>query len=177
MDNLFIDSPLDGAMIELAEVDDKIFSSGAAGVGIAIKNPCGKIFSPFAGTVQFIALPGVIGLKSFSGAEILIHVGLNTCKLIGKSFQPQVTAGDIIRRGKILLTFDPQEIIRAGFDSTTPIVVTNPENFGDIVFELGERKIFAQRAEHANYFAGSVDFGKFIALLQTRHLPIQRRSV
>ena len=152
MENLIIDSPLDGAMIELAEVDDKIFSSGAAGVGIAIKNPCGKIFAPFGGTVQFIASPGVIGLKSFSGVELLIHVGLNTCKLIGKSFLPQVRAGDIIRRGQLLLTFDPQEMTRAGFDSATPIVVTNAENFGDIVFELGGQKIFVQRAAHDELF-------------------------
>ena len=151
MENLIIDSPLDGSMVALAEVDDKIFSSGAAGCGIAIKNPCGKIFAPLGGTVQFIASPGVIGLKSFSGVELLIHVGLNTCKLIGKSFLPRVTAGDIIRRGQLLLTFDATEITRAGFDSTTPIVVTNPENFGDIVFELGERKIFAQRGE--NFYA------------------------
>lgn len=154
MENLLIDSPLNGTMIELAEVDDKIFSSGAAGVGIAIKNPCGKIFAPFGGTVQFIASPGVIGLKSFSGVELLIHVGLNTCKLIGETFKPQVTAGDIIRRGQILLTFDATEMTRAGFDSTTPIVVTNPENFGDIVFECGGRKIFAQRGEHVKLCFG-----------------------
>lgn len=76
----------------------------------------------------------------------MIHVGLNTCKLVGETFQPRVTAGDTIRCGQILLTFDPQEMIRKGFDTTTPVVVTNPENFGDIVFELGGQKIFAQRA-------------------------------
>lgn len=151
MDNLLIDSPLNGSMVALAEVDDKTFSSGAAGIGIAIKNPCGKIFAPFGGTVQFIASPGVIGLKSFGGVELLIHVGLNTCKFIGETFLPQVQAGDIIRRGQILLTFDANEMTRAGFDSTTPIVVTNPENFGDIVFELGGRKIFVQHAE--NFYA------------------------
>ena len=149
MEKLFIDSPLNGTAIELAKVNDKIFSSGAAGRGIAIKNPDGKIFAPFDGTIKFFASPGVIGLKSFGGVELLIHVGLNTCKLIGETFKPKVAAGDTIERGQILLTFDPQEMIRAGFDSTTPVVVTNPENFGDIVFRLGERKIFAQRAERS----------------------------
>ena len=147
LENLFIDSPLNGTLIPLDEVNDKIFSSGAAGRGVAIKNPDGKIFAPFAGVIKFFASPGVIGLESFGGVELLIHVGLNTCKLIGESFQPQVTAGDRIRHGEILLTFDPQEMIRAGFDTTTPVVVTNPENFGDIVFGLGEQKIIVQYAE------------------------------
>ena len=148
LESLILDSPLRGTLIALDEVNDKIFSGGAAGRGAAIKNPDGKIFAPFAGTVEFCASPGVLGLKSFGGVELLIHVGLNTCKLLGETFQPRVTAGDTIRRGEILLTFDPQEMIRGGFDSTTPVVVTNPENFGDIVFRLGARKIFAQRAAH-----------------------------
>lgn len=143
MENLFIDSPLKGTLIELAKVRDKIFSDGAAGRGIAIKNPDGKIFAPFGGIVKFLASPGVIGLESFNGIELLIHVGLNTCKLIGETFKPQVAVGDTIRRGQILLTFDPQEISRAGFDTTTPVVVTNHENFGDITFQLGEQKIIA----------------------------------
>ncbi|MBQ4405125.1 MAG: PTS glucose transporter subunit IIA [Selenomonadaceae bacterium] len=144
-ENLFIDSPLNGTLIALADVDDKIFSRGAAGKGVAIKNPDGKIFAPFGGSVKFFASPGVIGLKSFGGVELLIHVGLNTCKLVGESFKPQVAVGDIITRGQILLTFDPQEISRAGFDATTPVVVTNPENFGDIVFKLDGQKVFVQR--------------------------------
>ena len=144
MEDLIIDSPLNGKLIELGEVSDKIFSSGAAGRGVAVKNPAGKIFAPFSGTIKFLASPGVIGLKSFGGVELLIHVGLNTCKLIGESFKPRVAVGDTIKRGQILLTFEPQELTRAGFDATTPVVVTNPENFGDIVFRLGEQKIIAQ---------------------------------
>lgn len=141
MRNLVIDSPLSGRLIELSEVNDEIFSSGAAGRGMAIKNPAGKIFAPFEGTIKFLASPGVIGIESFSGVEMLIHVGLDTCKLKGKSFKPRVTAGDRIRRGQILLTFEPQEISRAGFDTTTPVVVTNHEIFGDIIFQLGRQKI------------------------------------
>ena len=152
LENLIIDSPLNGTLIPLSEVDDEIFSGGAAGKGVAIKNPDGKIIAPFGGTTEFLAEPGVIGLKSFGGVELLIHVGLNTCKLIGESFKPQVAAGDTFRRGQVLLTFDPEEMIRAGFDSTTPVVVTNPENFGDIVFRLGGQKIFAQRADRESFF-------------------------
>ncbi len=144
-ENLFIDSPLNGTLIALDKVDDKIFSRGAAGKGVAIKNPYGKIFAPFGGSVKFFASPGVIGLKSFGGVELLIHVGLKTCKLVGETFKPQVAVGDIFTRGQILLTFDPQEISRAGFDATTPVVVTNPENFGDIIFELDGQKVFVQR--------------------------------
>ncbi|MBR4642041.1 MAG: PTS glucose transporter subunit IIA [Selenomonadaceae bacterium] len=150
MEKLFIDSPLNGTAIELEKVNDKIFSSGAAGRGIAIKNPDGKIFAPFDGTIKFFASPGVIGLKSFGGVELLIHVGLNTCKLIGETFKPKVAAGDTIERGQILLTFDPQEMIRAGFDSTTPVVVTNPENFDEIIFRLGEEEFIVKST---NFFA------------------------
>ena len=160
--DLLIDSPLNGTPISLADVRDKIFSSGAAGRGIAIKNPDGEIFAPFDGTVKFFASPGVIGLKSFGGVELLIHVGLNTCKFVGESFKPQVEVGDTIKRGQMLLTFDPAEIERAGFDATTPVVVTNPENFGDIVFRLGGRKIIAQEKilhateESSNGFSPSI---------------------
>ena len=160
--DLLIDSPLNGTVIALVDVRDKIFSSGAAGRGIVIKNPDGKIFAPFDGTVKFFASPGVIGLKSFGGVELLIHVGLNTCKFVGESFKPQVEVGDTIKRGQILLTFDPAEIERAGFDATTPVVVTNPENFGDIVFRVDERKIIAQKKilhateESSNGFSPSI---------------------
>ena len=165
LESLILDSPLRGTLIALDEVNDKIFSGGAAGRGAAIKNPDGKIFAPFAGTVEFLASPGVLGLKSFGGVELLIHVGLNTCKLIGETFQPRVTAGDTIQRGQILLTFDLQEMIRGGFDSTTPVIVTNPENFGDIVFRLGARKIFAQRAEKFLFgnLHGAFELKNFIA--------------
>ena len=145
LENLLIDSPLFGTPIPLADVDDEIFSGGAAGKGIAIKNPDGKIVAPFGGKVAFIAEPGVVGLQSFGSVELLIHVGLKTCKLIGERFKPHVATGDIITRGQVLLTFDPKEMTCAGFDATTPVVVTNPENFGDIVFKLGGQKIFAQR--------------------------------
>ena len=113
MENLFIDSPLNGKLIALNEINDKIFSSGAAGRGAAIKNPDGKIFAPFAGVIKFFASPGVLGLKSFGGIELLIHVGLNTCKFIGESFRLRAAVGDTISRGQILLTFDPQEMIFA----------------------------------------------------------------
>ena len=119
------------------------------GEGLAIKPSNETVCAPVSGTIAVLmdASKHAVGMKLSNGAEILIHVGLNTCKFIGEIFLPQVQAGDIIRRGQLLLTFDATEITRAGFDSTTPIVVTNPENFGDIVFALGGRKIFAQRGE------------------------------
>ena len=142
LDTLIIESPLNGKLIELSGVNDKIFSSGAAGRGVAIKNPDGKISAPFDGIVKFLASPGVIG----------------------ESFKPQVEADDTIRRGQILLTFDPQEVIRAGFDATTPVVVTNPENFGDIIFLLGEQKIHLTNEKYLQYnLRGGVEYGKFIA--------------
>jgi len=164
LNTLIIESPLNGTLIELSEVNDKIFSSGTAGRGVAIKNPDGKISAPFDGIVKFLASPGVIGLKSFSGVELLIHVGLNTCKLIGESFKPQAKTGDTIKRGQILLTFDPQEIIRAGFETTTPVIVTNPENFGDIIFLLNEQEIHLTGENSFQYnLRRGVEYGKFTA--------------
>ena len=154
---LIIDSPLSGTLIDLAAVGDAIFSSGKAGRGAAIKNPDGQVIAPFGGKVKFLAEPGVIGLTSWSGVDLLIHVGLNTCKLVGETFKPQVAVGDAIRRGQILLTFDPQEIIRAGFDATTPVVVTNHENFGDIIIRLGEQEIIS-RAEASARHSQAIGF-------------------
>ena len=101
-------------------------------------------------------------MKSFGGVDLLIHVGLKTCKLIGESFKPQVAAGETIKRGQILLTFDPQEMIRAGFDSTTPVVVTNPENFDEIIFRLGEEQFIAKSTNFlAKFKARDIIDGNF----------------
>ena len=129
-------SPLNGKLIPLNETDDPVFAGGAMGRGAAIKNPDGKVYAPFDGEVTNLFPTGhAIGLKSNDGIELLIHVGMDTVRLNGKYFFPKVETGDKIRRGQLLLEFDVKGISRAGYSTTTPVVVTNHKNFGKIIFE------------------------------------------
>jgi len=135
-------SPLNGELIPLNQVDDPVFGSGAMGRGAAIKNPAGKVYSPFDGEITvFFPTNNAIGLKSDDGIELLIHVGMDTVKLNGEGFTPRADVGDRVKRGQLLLEFNPKVITTAGYQTTTPVVVTNHQNFGDITFELFDQKI------------------------------------
>ena len=137
MKNVKISSPLNGKLIPLNEIDDPVFGSGAMGRGVAIKDPEGKVYAPFDGEITvFFPTKHAIGLKSNDGLELLIHVGMDTVKLNGQHFSDKAKVGDKIKKGQILLEFDPEAIKKAGYQTTTPIVVTNHTEFGDITFEL-----------------------------------------
>ena len=142
MKNIRISSPINGTLIPLNEIDDPVFGGGAMGRGAAIKNPEGKVYSPFDGEITvFFPTRHAIGLKSNDGIELLIHVGMDTVKLNGKCFTPKAEVGDKVKRGQLLLEFDPKGIIKAGYQTTTPVVVTNHQDFGDITFELNNQSI------------------------------------
>ena len=129
-------SPLNGTLIPLNEVDDPVFGGGAMGRGAAVKNPDGKVYAPFDGEITvFFPTHHAIGLKSNDGIELLIHVGMDTVKLNGECFSPKAEAGDKVKRGQLLLEFDTKGITKAGYQTTTPVVVTNHKNFGEIIFE------------------------------------------
>ncbi|MBQ6974952.1 MAG: PTS glucose transporter subunit IIA, partial [Selenomonadaceae bacterium] len=99
-----------------------------------------------------------IGLKSNDGIELLIHVGMDTVKLNGECFSPKAEAGDKVKRGQLLLEFDPKGITKAGYQTTTPVVVTNHQDFGDITFELNNQSITAKApAADAASSAGPVE--------------------
>ena len=135
-------APIMGTLIPLNQCNDPVFSSGAMGRGIAIKNPRGKIFAPFDGEITvFFPTGHAIGLKSDDGIELLIHVGMDTVKMNGEGFTPKKEAGDKIKRGDLLLEFDTDTIRRAGYDTTTPVVVTNHDDFNEIIFELDDQRI------------------------------------
>ncbi len=143
--NIKISSPLNGTLIPLNEIDDPVFASGAMGRGIAVKNPEGKVYSPFDGEITvFFPTKHAIGLKSDDGVELLIHVGMDTVKLDGEGFTAKAEAGDKVKRGQLLLEFDPNVIKKAGYQTTTPVVVTNHADFGDITFELNNQSITAK---------------------------------
>jgi PTS system beta-glucosides-specific IIC component len=123
-------SPLDGTVIALNEVNDAVFASAALGNGVAVQPAGSTVHAPFDGEVVAAFPTGhAIGLRHVSGAEVLIHVGLNTVELDGKHFTSHVRAGDKVAAGDALVTFDAEAIQAAGYDLTTPVIITNGKQF------------------------------------------------
>lgn len=129
-------SPMAGRRIELSNVNDAAFSSEAMGQGIAIEPEIGEVVSPIDGYVSALFPTGhAVGITSDNGIEILIHVGINTVQLGGKHYSPSVQQGDRVKAGDMLLTFDLEKIKEAGFDTTTPIIITNTEDYKNVTAE------------------------------------------
>ena len=125
-----IKSPIAGKVIELSKVDDPVFSSGAMGNGVAIKPSDNKVYSPFNGTVQFIAdTKHAIGLISDNGIEILIHVGMDTVKMNGKGFDVKTAVNSRVKEGELLLEFDIKAIEKEGYQIVTPVIITNSDAY------------------------------------------------
>lgn len=147
MKDIRLDSPLEGELIPLSDVQDPVFGSGAMGRGAAVKNPKGKVYAPFDGEITvFFDTKHAIGMKSKDGVEILIHVGMDTVKLKGEHFTAKAAQGDTVKKGQLLLEFDPEAIKAAGYETTTPVVVTNAAEFGDITIALGDKTVTAKAA-------------------------------
>lgn len=129
-------SPLTGQVIPLENVQDQTFASGVLGQGFAIIPEEGKVYAPFSGTVELLYdTRHALGLSSKDGMELLIHVGLNTVELDGKYFTAHAASGETIRKGQLLLEFDIPKIKEAGYDTTTPVIVTNSGNYSEIKIE------------------------------------------
>lgn len=127
-------SPLDGELIELSDVKDKTFASGAMGKGVAIKPVEGILVSPINGHIEMIFnTKHAIGLKSDDGAEILIRIGMDTVNLQGKYFEVLKNAGDNVKVGDELIRFDIEAMESEGYDVTTPIIVTNSQEYVDVI--------------------------------------------
>ncbi|QGX45057.1 glucose PTS transporter subunit IIA [Streptococcus equinus] len=131
--NIKIFSPLSGKMIALSEVKDEVFASGAMGNGIAILPSEGRVVAPADAEVTLLfPTKHAIGLKTTEGAEMLIHVGMDTVTLNGKGFESHVSVGDKVQKGQTLLTFDIEEIKKAGLTTVTPIIITNTADYQSI---------------------------------------------
>ncbi|MGG4132172.1 beta-glucoside-specific PTS transporter subunit IIABC [Paenibacillus illinoisensis] len=127
-------SPLKGALVPLSEMEDEAFSSLAMGKGVAIRPSEGKLYSPIDGVVALVFRTGhAYSLVTSEGAEILIHIGVDTVKLKGQYFYPQVKTGDVVKTGDILAEFDLPSIEAAGYDTTTPFIVSNTNSFTDVL--------------------------------------------
>lgn len=129
-------APLTGKIVSIEEVPDPTFSQKMMGDGIAIEPSEGVVVSPVDGEiVQFFHTKHAIGIQSESGAEILIHVGLETVNMNGEGFEGHVNVGDKVKAGDKLLTFDLDLIKEKAASTVTPIVITN----GDAVESLDKR--------------------------------------
>ncbi|MDN4599711.1 beta-glucoside-specific PTS transporter subunit IIABC [Paenibacillus sp. F6_3S_P_1C] len=126
-------SPITGEVKSLSEVPDPAFSEEIMGRGFAIQPSEGRVVSPINGTVFSLSKSGhAIGLVSDNGAEMLIHIGIDTVKLKGQFFSPKVQAGAKVAVGDVLMEFDREEIEKAGYTTITPVIVTNMHQYNSI---------------------------------------------
>ena len=126
-------SPENGQIMPLSEVKDDVFSSGAMGKGIAIEPSDGVLHAPADGKIIMTFKTGhAIGMKTKNGAEILMHIGMDTVNLQGKGFDTLVEKDQKVKAGDPLIKFDIDLIKKAGYPVTTPMVVTNSQDFDDI---------------------------------------------
>jgi PTS system beta-glucosides-specific IIC component len=131
-------SPMTGTVLGLGQIPDPTFASGLLGQGVAIIPSDNKVIAPFAGEVaSLFQTRHAIGLLSHSGIELLIHVGIDTVRLDGKPFTAHVKVGDAFRAGDLLLEFDRQAILDAGYDLATPIIITNSDEYPEVMTVAG----------------------------------------
>lgn len=126
--------PMDGEVCPLSEVEDKAFSEGVMGKGLAIRPNTGVVVSPVDGVISALFPTGhAIGITAENKAEILIHVGMDTVQLNGKYFKPLVKSGDRVVRGQKLLEFDLEGIKSEGYSTITPVIIANSADYMDVL--------------------------------------------
>ena len=133
-------APIKGEAVASSLVSDPTFGEEMLGKGMAIKPAEGKVFAPFDGTVAMVfETKHAITLVSEKEAEVLIHVGLDTVMLKGKHFTSHVEAGAAVKKGELLLEFDVEAIAAEGYDTITPIVICNTDDYKNIVCVTGKQ--------------------------------------
>jgi len=129
-----IQAPLTGQVVPLSDVPDEVFASGAMGQGVAIRPTSNTVVAPFTGSIVMIApTKHAIGLRSASGVEVLIHVGLETVGLDGQPFTLHVEDGMHVEAGQTLLTFDAAMIEQHGLQTITPVIITNASSYAEVL--------------------------------------------
>lgn len=126
-------SPLNGTVVDLAAVSDPVFSSGAMGQGLAIKPEDNTLYSPVDGKVEIVFETGhAYAITSSQGAEVLLHIGIDTVSMAGDGFESLVAVGQAVKKGDLLGHFDPSKIAEAGLDDTTMMIVTNSADYQSV---------------------------------------------
>ena len=129
-------APVSGEMKPISECPDPVFSSETLGKGVVIEPTEGKIYAPCDGVIENLAdTLHAVGLTSASGAEILIHIGMDTVSLSGKGFKAHCKTGDKVKAGQLLMEFDISFIKSQGLPVSTPVLVTNSDDYADVIFE------------------------------------------
>lgn len=128
-----IGCPIEGEVVSIKEVNDPTFSQEMLGKGIAIKPNKGRVVAPIDGEIAMIfETKHAVSILTEQGAEILIHIGLDTVKLKGENFISHVKAGDKVKAGDLLIEFDKEKIIQAGYDTITPMVICNSFEYAQV---------------------------------------------
>ena len=134
-------SPLKGFVKNLTETADEAFASGALGKGVVIIPTEGKLVAPVRGEVSvFFPTGHAVAMETEDGAEILMHVGIDTVQLKGRHFYPKVAEGAIVEAGDLLLEFDMDMIKKEGYSLHTPVIISNSDDYSEVV-NIGEEKI------------------------------------
>ncbi|WP_129045583.1 beta-glucoside-specific PTS transporter subunit IIABC [Companilactobacillus metriopterae] len=133
-DPIVVNSPIDGHVLQLSEIDDPVFSSGAMGQGMAFEPTGNKVYSPVDGKiVMFADTKHAVGISGNDGAEVLIHIGMDTVELKGEHYTERAKVGDLVKKGDLLLEFDADAIKDAGYSLVTPMVITNSAEYKDVI--------------------------------------------
>ena len=128
-----IAAPVAGKVVALENVPDPTFAQGILGPGIAVEPSEGRIVAPADGTVDVMFETGhAVSLTTTDGAEVLIHVGIDTVQLEGRHYKAHCAAGDSVKKGDLLIEFDPEAIKAEGYQVITPVIVCNPDAFAAV---------------------------------------------
>lgn len=128
-----VGAPVKGEAVSIKEVSDPTFGEEILGKGVAIKPSEGKIYAPADGEVSLLFdTLHAVSITSEDGAEILVHVGLDTVALKGEHFAAQVKTGDKVKKGDLLLTVDLEALKAAGYDVITPVIICNTDDFASV---------------------------------------------
>lgn len=128
-------TPIQGEVIPLEDIGDGIFSAGVLGQGCGIRPTEGKVYAPFDGEIILLAdTKHAIGIRSKYGAEVMIHVGLETVELNGQGFEPLVTIGEQVSKGQLLMNFD-LDMIGEKYPTVTAFLVTNSPDFAEVALK------------------------------------------
>ena len=133
LDDAVLYSISEETAILLSQVNDATFASEVLGKGVAVIPSKGEVVAPCDATVETIFdTKHAVGLSTENGMELLIHIGINTVELEGKYYTAHVKAGDHVNKGQLLISFDMDKIKDAGYDMTTPLIVTNSDDYKDV---------------------------------------------
>lgn len=128
-----IGAPIEGEAVPSAEISDPTFGEELLGKGMAIKPAVGKVYAPVDGTVAMVfGTKHAISLVSDGGAEILIHIGLDTVSLNGEPFTIHVDADDKVKKGDLIAEFDMDAIKAVGLETITPVIICNSDDFKEV---------------------------------------------